>query len=88
MDIINKNKYRTLEGTVDVLVDAVNQHYNIDRVLTDWGIRVVGRADTYEELLEIANPATYTGEYGNAYAVGVDAPFDYYVWTRADINSG
>lgn len=88
MDIINKNKFRTLEGTVDILVDAVNQHYNVDRVLTDWGIKVVGRADTYEELLEIANPETYTGDYGNAYAVGVDAPFDYYVWTRADVNSG
>lgn len=88
MDIINKNKFRTLESTVDVLVDAVNQHYNVDRVLTDWGIKVVGRADTYEELLQIANPETYTGDYGNAYAVGVDAPFDYYVWTRADINSG
>lgn len=39
---IDKNKFMTLENTVDELIDAVNLHYDVDRVLADFGIRVLG----------------------------------------------
>jgi hypothetical protein len=35
----------TLENTVDLLVDAVNQHYDVDRVLADFGIKILGRVN-------------------------------------------
>ena len=27
-------------------------------------------------------------EYGDAYAIGAEPPYDFYIWTRADIDSG
>ena len=42
---IDKNKFMTLENTVDELVDAVNLHYDVDRVLADFGIRVLGKVN-------------------------------------------
>lgn len=29
------------------------------------------------------DPATYDGEFGDAYAVGTETPYDLYIWTRA-----
>lgn len=45
------------------------------------GIKVVGVVDTEGDL-----PASGS-EYGNAYLVGEDTPYDLYVWTRASIES-
>ena len=42
---IDKKKFMTLENTVDILVDAVNLHYDVDRVLADFGIKVLGRVN-------------------------------------------
>ena len=76
---------RSLEAQVQKNKEDIAAHYNIDRVLADFGIRVLGRVDTPEDL-----PAkeTYTGEYGDAYAVGVSDPFSFYVWTRANVDAG
>lgn len=48
--------------------------------LNEFGIKVVGQVATVGEL---PNPATYTGEYGDAYAVGTAPPYTFYIWTRA-----
>ena len=49
-------------------------------VLAEFGIKVIGQVDSAEDL---PDPATYEGEYGDAYIVGTEAPFDYYIFTRA-----
>ena len=49
-------------------------------VLADFGIKVVGQVD-YES--ELPNPATYTGEFGDAYVVGTEEPYEYFIFTRA-----
>lgn len=36
---------------------------------------------TYEDLPE---ESTYSGTYGDAYAIGASAPYNYYIWTRAN----
>ena len=53
------------------------QHYNTERVLADFGIRIIGVLETW---------AVPTGdyEYGDAYAVGTDHPYEIYLYTRAD----
>ena len=47
---IDKNKFMTLENTVDELVDAVNLHYDVDRVLADFGIRVLGTVNRTNDI--------------------------------------
>jgi len=49
-------------------------------VLADFGIKVVGQVD-YES--ELPDPATYSGEYGDAYIVGTEEPYEYFIFTRA-----
>lgn len=49
-------------------------------VLADFGIRVIGQVD---EAAELPDPAEYEGEYGDAYAVGTEQPYDFYIFTRA-----
>ena len=57
----------------------------MDRALANFGIKIVGTVSTYEEL---PNPTTYTGEYGDGYAVGEAGNYTYYIFTRPDLNAG
>ena len=74
---------RNLESQVQKNKEDIAAHYNIDRVLADFGIRVIGQIDDVRDL-----PEAFEGPYGDAYAVGVQPPYSFYIWTRADINSG
>ena len=49
-------------------------------VLADFGIKVIGQVNDASEL---PDPAEYEGEFGDAYAVGTEAPYDFYIFTRA-----
>ena len=49
-------------------------------VLAEFGIKIIGQVDTAEEL---PDPATYEGEFGDAYIVGTEEPYEYYIFTRA-----
>ena len=49
-------------------------------VLAEFGIKVVGQVDAADDL---PDPEEYDGEYGDAYIVGTEAPYDYYIFTRA-----
>lgn len=70
---------RNLQEQVAENYRLILEHYNIDRILEDYGIRVIGEA-TGENLLP--DPLTYTGTYGDAYAVGATPPYSFYVFTR------
>lgn len=82
---IDKKKFMTLENTVDTLIDAVNLHYDVDRVLTDFGIRVLGRVN-YTNQIPGYGDNSYTGKFGDAYLVSQNSdsstPYDIYIWTR------
>ena len=58
--------------------------YNSERVLADYGIKVVGRVATESDLPTLP----YTGSYGDAFAVGANPPYSFYIWTRADAAAG
>lgn len=72
---------RNLEEQVQYLTN----YHDVNQGLVQWGIRVVGQVDTVDEL---PAPSTYKGEYGDAIAVGIAAPFSFYIWTRASIQGG
>ena len=59
--------------------ENILRHWEKDRVLADYGIRVVGKVDFPEQL-----PAAslYTGAYGDAYIVGASEPYSFYIFTR------
>lgn len=78
---INDITYRNLQEQVLKNKEDIARHYEITRVLEDFGIRVVGRVDTTIELQAIP---TDNLEYGDAYAVGSLPPYDFYIWTRAN----
>lgn len=76
---------RNLEEQVQKNKEDIAQHYAIDRVLANFGIKVVGQV---EDANELPDPLTYAGTYGDAYAVGAAEPYNFYIYTRPDPNSG
>lgn len=83
MITINGVELRNLEEQVQENKENIAKHWAVDRVLADFGIRVIGQTSRPPQL------DGYVGtEYGDAYAVGTEAPYDIYIWTRADANSG
>ena len=48
-------------------------------VIAEFGIKVIGQVD---EDTDLPDPALYDGDYGDAYLVGTEAPYNYYVFTR------
>ena len=83
MTLPNGEIARNLEAQVQKNKEDIANHYNIDRVLADFGIRVIGQIDDVRDL-----PEAFEGPYGDAYAVGVEPPYSFYIWTRADIDAG
>lgn len=88
---IDGKDYRSLEEQVRKNKEDIARHYEIDRVLANLGIKIVGVKQTPEEL---PDPATYPGTYGDAYAVGdTDAViagtgyYTYYVFSRPDLDA-
>lgn len=49
------------------------------RVLGEFGIKVVGQVDSVDDL---PTPAEYEGSYGDAYIVGTETPYSFYIFTR------
>lgn len=81
---LNNTIYRNLEEQVLANKQEIARHWEVDRVLADFGIRVLGKVNTYADLATIDE-----GEnYGFAYLVGTEEPYTMYVWTRANPNVG
>lgn len=78
-------EFRNLEEQVQKNKEDIAAHYNIDRVLAEFGIRIIGQVTSVNDL---PNPDDFSGSYGDAYAVGTSAPYTFYIWTRADPNAG
>ena len=75
----NNTNFRNLEEQVQFLTSQYNGIIEGDKLLAALGIKVVGQVATAEE---IPNPVTYEGEYGDAYLVGTETPYEYYIYTR------
>ena len=62
-------------------MDDIQYMLEEEGVLNEFGIKVVGEITSSNQL---PDPATYTGDYGDAYAVGTDVPYTLYIYTRAN----
>ena len=74
----NGDILRNLQEQVQKNKEDIQRHYEIERVIADWGIRIIGQLETWEI-------PTGSFEYGDAYAVGPDGgPFVFYIYTRGN----
>lgn len=78
-------EFLNLQQQVQKNKEDIANHYATDRALANFGIKVVGSAKTSANL---PDPKTYAGDYGDAYVVGTKAPYNYYIYTRPDLNAG
>ena len=85
MITIGNNIYRNLEEQVQKNKEDIARHWEVDRVLGDFGIKVLGKLPTADRLEQVD---TSTLEYGDAYLIGEAEPYNVYVWTRANLNIG
>jgi hypothetical protein len=60
----------------------IAKHYEVDRVIADWGIKVLGVVDSVD------NIPVSDYEYGDAFGISSTSPMQYVVWTRANVNVG
>lgn len=81
MITIDGKQLRNLVEQVLKNKQDIADHWAVDRVLADFGIKIIGQVDTWSEPEGEFN-------YGDAYAVGTEPPYDIYIYTRADINAG
>lgn len=81
----NGDVLRNLQEQVLENKQNIARHFEQQRVLEDYGIRIVATVNSPEEL---PNPIDYTGVYGDAYAVGAEPPYTFYIFTRPNTALG
>lgn len=82
MFTLDNIQYRNLEEQVQKNKEEIAKHWEVDRVLADFGITILGTKANASLL-----PST-AANYGDAYLVGENPPYDVYIWTRANPNAG
>ena len=75
----NKTSIRNIQEQVLENSRLINDILYVRKLLNEFGIKVVGEVETANDL---PNPQTYSGSYGDAYAVGTTTPYDLYIFTR------
>lgn len=76
---IDGKEYRNLEEQVQANKNNIERIIEGEELLARLGIKVVGQVEAESEL---PNPVTYEGEFGDAFLVGLETPYDYYIFTR------
>lgn len=79
MITIGDREFRNLEEQVRRNQEDIKYILEEEGVLNQFGIKVVGQVDTQGEL---PDASTYQGDYGDAYAVGTQPPYELYIYTR------
>lgn len=79
MITIGDKQFRNLEEQVRRNQEDIQFILEEEGVLNQFGIKVVGQVDTEGEL---PDASTYQGDYGDAYAVGTQPPYELYIYTR------
>ena len=79
--MIIKDNYilRNLQEQVEANKNEIQDILKQQNVLNQFGIKVIGKTDDASKL---PSAITYQGEYGDAFAVGTEAPYDMYIFTR------
>ena len=80
MIIYNDEVLRNLQEQVEKNKDDILYILTEAGTLNDFGIKVVGNGTSVDVL---PDPSTYTGDFGDAYAIGTEPPYTLYIFTRA-----
>lgn len=84
--IVQLNNNITKRGWVEQIEknkEDIAQHYDVERVIADYGIRIIGQLAVWVEPEDIGQFS-----YGDAYLVGAQPPYDVYIYTRANPDAG
>jgi hypothetical protein len=73
-------EFRNLQEQVLKNMDDIAAIQGGALVIGEFGIKVIGQV---EDPSYLPDPAEYEGEFGDAYLVGSESPYDYYIFTRA-----
>ena len=79
MITVNGKELRNLEEQVQANKNDIARIIEGEELLARLGIKVVGQVEAESDL---PNPVTYDGEFGDAFLVGTNTPYDYYIFTR------
>ena len=80
----DNKEFRNLVEQVQANKEEIAKHWDVDRILADFGIKIQGQRDSYDDIKDIDE-----GEnYGYAYLIGTQEPYDVWIWSRPDINAG
>ena len=82
---INGVTYRNLEEQVRWNQEQINLIKTAEITLADFGIKVIDTFANVAALYAKYPEDEFTGDFGDACAVGSEAPYTYYVWTRTTI---
>ena len=78
---IGNEEFRNLEEQVEKNKSDILYMLEEEGTLNQFGIRVVGQEQTADAL---PAPTEYTGDFGDAYAIGATSPYTLYIYTRAN----
>lgn len=76
---IDGKQFRNLEEQVRQNQSDIQYILEEEGVLNQFGIKVIGQVTSSSQL---PDASTYQGEYGDAYAVGTQTPYELYIFTR------
>lgn len=77
-----KNRYLNLQEQVGKNKHDVEELRTVKFNLERAGVRVVGEEASASDL---PDPVTYTGQLGDAYLIGTEAPYDMYIYTQPSV---
>ena len=86
---IDGKEFRNLEEQVLKNKNDIENALQLKNLLSDFGIRIIGQVESAYQIPSVSdykenNP---NWEYGDAYTVGTESPYDLYILTRANNNN-
>ena len=86
---IDGKEFRNLEEQVLKNKNDIENSLQLKNLLTDFGIRIIGQVESAYQIPSVSdykenNP---NWNYGDAYTVGTESPYDLYILTRANNNN-
>lgn len=86
---IDGKEFRNLEEQVLKNKNDIENALQLNNLLSNFGIRIIGQVESAYQIPSVSdykknNP---NWEYGDAYTVGTESPYDLYILTRANNNN-
>lgn len=76
---LDGKKFRNIQEQVLKNTQDIEHFREVNSMIAEYGIKVVGHV---EDSTDLPDPETYEGSYGDAYAVGEEDPYEFYIFTR------